>query len=131
MNLVLECLKKYVVWKGRAQRAEYWVFFLYLLIGSILLSVIDVATGTFDQASGQGLLSGLFSLAMFLPSLSAFVRRLHDTGRSGWWFWLLLVPLVGPIVLLVFLCQDSEAGRNDYGPSPKQAGRVTARAAVA
>ena len=81
--------------------------------------MIDMGVGTFDEETNQGLISGLFALFIFLPSIAVFVRRLHDTGRSGWWFWILLVPLVGLIVILVFLCTDSQEEVNQYGPSPK------------
>jgi uncharacterized membrane protein YhaH (DUF805 family) len=65
------------------------------------------------------LVGGLISLAFILPVLSATVRRLHDTGRSGWWYWIVLVPFVGWIVLLVFLVLEGEAGENKYGPDPQ------------
>lgn len=65
------------------------------------------------------MLSGLFSLALFIPSLAVAVRRLHDIGRSGWWLLIGLIPLVGAFVLLVFAVQDSQPGSNAYGPNPK------------
>jgi uncharacterized membrane protein YhaH (DUF805 family) len=63
--------------------------------------------------------SGLYSLAVLIPALAVAVRRLHDTGRSGWWLLIGLIPLVGPIVLLVFYLLDSDREPNAYGPSPK------------
>jgi uncharacterized membrane protein YhaH (DUF805 family) len=66
-------------------------------------------------------LSGVFSLALAVPSIAVATRRLHDTGRSGWWQLLALIPLVGLIVLIVFLAQDGKSGQNHYGPSPKGA----------
>ena len=115
-------ITKYVVWKGRATRSEYWYFILFTSLITLGLSMIDQATGTFDQETNQGLMSGLFSLFILLPSIAVFVRRLHDTGRSGWWFWILLVPLVGFIVILVFFCTDSQEEANQYGPNPKGLG---------
>ena len=113
MSWYLEVLKKYAVFGGRARRAEYWYFLLFNLIVVIVLSIIDAAAGT------NPLLSGIYTLAVLLPSIGVAIRRLHDTGRSGWWILIALVPLVGAIVLLVFYVQDSSAGVNEYGPNPK------------
>ena len=112
-------LKKYAVWKGRATRSEYWYFVLFTTLITVGLSMMDLAIGTYDTETGQGLISALFSLFILLPSLAVGVRRLHDTGRSGWWLWILLLPIIGIIVILVFYCLDSEAGSNQYGPNPK------------
>ena len=81
--------------------------------------MIDLITGSFSAKAGMGLLGGLLTLALLIPSIAVGVRRLHDTGRSGWWLLIALIPLVGAIVLLVFTVQDSEAGANSYGPNPK------------
>lgn len=119
MNWFLMALKKYAVFSGRAQRAEYWYFVLFYILILIGLSVIDMITGTYSEAAGVGLLSGLFGLGLFLPSLAVAVRRLHDTGRTGWWMLVVFVPLVGFIVLLVFTVLDGTSGDNAYGPNPK------------
>lgn len=119
MNWFLAVLKKYAVFSGRAQRAEYWYFVLFYLIIIMVLAFLDAMTGTFSEESGIGLLSGVFSLATLIPTLAVSVRRLHDTGRSGWWLLLSLIPLIGTIVLLVFFVQDSAAGDNAYGLNPK------------
>jgi len=119
MNWYLGVLKKYTVFSGRAQRAEYWYFVLFNMIVGVALSMIDQATGTLDPDSGVGLLGGLYSLAVLLPSLAVAVRRLHDTGRSGWWMFILLIPLIGVIALLIFFVQDSQDGSNEYGNNPK------------
>ncbi len=113
-------LRKYATFSGRAQRAEYWYFMLYYLLIYMALAVIDFLTGSFGSEAGIGLLTGIFSIGMILPSLAVGVRRLHDTSRSGWWMLIGLVPLVGGIVLLVFFVQDSHAGINEYGPNPKE-----------
>ncbi|WP_077338266.1 DUF805 domain-containing protein [Pseudocolwellia agarivorans] len=105
--------KKYADFKGRARRKEYWMFILFYLIIIIGLSIVDYTIGT-------GFLSSIFSLVMFVPSLSIAARRLHDTGRTGWWQLIYLVPLVGLIVMLIFLTQDSHDA-NDYGQNPKTA----------
>jgi uncharacterized membrane protein YhaH (DUF805 family) len=119
MNWYLTVLKKYAVFGGRARRREYWFFVLFSVIISIVLGIIDGLTGSFSPTVGLGLLSGIYSLAVLIPSLAVGVRRLHDTGKSGWLLLLALIPLVGAIVLLVFVCQDSNPGQNQYGPNPK------------
>jgi uncharacterized membrane protein YhaH (DUF805 family) len=106
-------LKNYVGFQGRARRKEYWMFVLFSAIISIVLSIIDAI------ANLSSVLSGIYSLAVFLPSLAVSVRRLHDTGRSGWWILIGLIPLIGAIILLVFTCQDSQEKENKYGPNPK------------
>lgn len=121
MDWYLGVLKQYAVFKGRARRKEYWFFILFNLIASLLLTVVDVMTGSLDAELGMGLLSGLYALAVLIPSLAVTVRRLHDTGRTGWWLLIGLVPLIGAIVLLVFMLLDSQPADNDYGANPKGA----------
>ena len=76
--------------------------------------------GTNPMAGESGVLSNLYSLAVFLPSLGVLVRRLHDVGKSGWFFLIVLIPLIGAIWLLVLLFKDSEQGENKWGPNPKE-----------
>jgi uncharacterized membrane protein YhaH (DUF805 family) len=119
MNWYLGVLKKYAIFGGRARRKEYWYFFLFSLLISIVLSIIDSATGSFDPETGLGLLSGIYSLAVLIPTLAVSVRRLHDTNRSGWWLLIGLIPLIGFIVLIVFFVFDSSPTENRYGSNPK------------
>jgi len=119
MSWYLLALKKYAVFSGRSQRSEYWYFVLFYLLIFIALCVVDWLVGTFSPSAEIGLLSGVFSLAMVIPSIAVAARRLHDTDRSGWWQLLSLIPLIGVIVLIVFLAQDSKLGDNKYGPNPK------------
>jgi uncharacterized membrane protein YhaH (DUF805 family) len=114
MNWYLEVLQKYTVFTGRAHREEYWMFVLFNMIIAFALNFIE------GLAGGPGLLASIYSLAVLLPSIAVGIRRLHDTGRSGWWLLIALVPLVGTIVLIVFMVQDSKPGDNLYGPNPKQ-----------
>jgi uncharacterized membrane protein YhaH (DUF805 family) len=123
MNWYLAALKKYVDFSGRARRKEYWFFVLFNIIISIVLTICDVVIGTYNGASGIGILSGIYALAVLLPGIAVTIRRLHDTGRSGWWILIILVPFVGWIVLLIFMLLDSHPATNAYGPSPK-AGEV-------
>ncbi|MFC8586208.1 DUF805 domain-containing protein [Streptomyces sp. NPDC057217] len=114
MNWYLDVLKKYAVFSGRARRKEFWMFQLFNIIAVIILSILD-------SILGIQVLSLVYTLAVFLPSLGVSVRRLHDTGRSGWWILIALVPLVGGIILLVFNCLEGEQQQNAYGPNPKLA----------
>lgn len=114
MHWYLEVLKKYAVFSGRARRREYWMFFLVNFIVGLVLAVIG-------RVLDLEILQYLYSLAVLLPGLGVAVRRLHDTGRSGWWLLIALVPLIGAIVLLVFLVSDSQPDTNQYGPNPKTA----------
>lgn len=116
---VRTCLSKYADFSGRGRRSEYWYFFLFNVLVSLVASVVDNVLGT-DLGTGSGLVGGLASLALLLPSLAAGVRRLHDTSRSGWWLLIGLIPFLGWIVLIVFFIQDSH-GDNEHGPSPKAA----------
>lgn len=119
INWYLEALKKYTVFGGRARRKEYWYFILFSIFISIVLTIIDVVTGTFSPKVGMGLLNGIYSLAVLIPGIAVSIRRLHDTNRSGWWSLIALIPFIGAIVLLVFMVQDSQQGENQYGPNPK------------
>ena len=119
MNWYLEVLKKYAVFDGRARRKEYWMFILVNIIITAVLALIDSLIGTVIRQAGFGLLQGLYSLAVLIPTLAVTVRRLHDTGRTGWWILIGLIPVIGGIVLLIFMLLDSEPGENQYGPNPK------------
>ena len=120
MKWFLEALtKKYATFEGRARRSEYWYFVLFYFLAIVVLAIVDVTVGTYNEEVGVGLLSGLFGLATIVPSLAVTVRRLHDTDRSGWWVLLELVPFIGWLVVLVFTVLDSQPGANRFGPNPK------------
>ncbi|MDM7914552.1 MAG: DUF805 domain-containing protein [Candidatus Eisenbacteria bacterium] len=120
MNWYLGVLRKYAVFSGRARRKEYWYFALFNAIVCLVLMLIDRLTHTYSSTFSMGLLSGIYSLAVLIPSLAVAVRRLHDTGRTGWWLLLALVPFLGGLVILVFTVQDSRPGSNQYGANPKE-----------
>lgn len=103
----------------RARRREYWMFELVNVIVSIVLMLADGAIGAFSSDAGLGLLSGLYMIAVLVPSLAVSVRRLHDIGRSGWSLLLLLIPIAGPIAVLVFMLKEGTPGPNQYGEDPK------------
>lgn len=113
MEWFLKAFKNYAGFQGRARRKEYWMFFLFSTIFSIVVAILDSIVNL------NSVLAGLYSLAILLPSLAVGARRLHDTGKSGWWLLISLIPLIGSIILIVFLCQDSEEYDNKYGANPK------------
>lgn len=115
MQWYIDALKNYVVFTGRSRRKAYWMFVLVNIIIAIILAVIGGVIGD------NGLLGGLYNLAVLLPSIAIGIRRLHDTDRVGWWLLLALIPLVGVIILIVFYAQDSTPGPNRFGPNPKGA----------
>jgi len=163
LTAVKTCFRKYFVFSGRARRSEYWWFFLFNFLVGIVLSIVDAvifnSSGPVTSvgfSTGEGPISGLYNLAVFIPGLSVSWRRLHDIERSGWWIgglflfipvMMLLIfglsgvgagPLAGiltflsvlafivyTIVILVFLCTDSQKRDNKYGPSPKYGSEVS------
>ncbi|MFA5185060.1 MAG: DUF805 domain-containing protein [Patescibacteria group bacterium] len=126
MNYYLEVLKKYAVFTGRATRAEYWYFFLFNILASIAIGiVVAVIKSASNDVLNLSLLGNLYSLAVLCPGLAVGIRRLHDTNRSGWWILIGLIPLIGTIILIVFLATDSQPGSNQYGPNPKGAKGAT------
>jgi uncharacterized membrane protein YhaH (DUF805 family) len=120
MNWYLEVLKKYAVFNGRARRKEYWLFFLFNIIISIVLGIIDGIVGTSGAVGSLGLLGCIYTLAVLIPGIAVAVRRLHDTSRSGWWILIGLIPIIGAIVLIVFMVQDGKPGENQFGKNPKE-----------
>lgn len=111
MEYFIGALKKYADFTGRARRKEYWMFFLFIVIFSVVVGIVDGMLGI-------SVLSLIYGLALLIPSLSIGARRLHDTGRTGWWQLISLIPVIGSIVLIVFYVQDSHDD-NDYGANPK------------
>ncbi|MEO2279481.1 DUF805 domain-containing protein [Pseudoalteromonas pernae] len=121
MEYFTDALKRYADFTGRTRRKGYWMFILFYLIFAIVATVIDMVLGTMFVGT-------VYSLALLIPSLAIGARRLHDTGRSGWWQLLYFLPLIGFIVLIIFFVQDSQDGDNDHGPNPKELGGEAAAA---
>lgn len=117
-DAVRSCFSKYVTFSGRAPRSEFWFFVLFTVIGSIILGVIDTILFPPISYTDTQPLSSIFGLLIFLPQLSATVRRLHDLDRSGWWWWLWLIPLIGWIILIVWYATKGTSGPNRFGPDP-------------
>jgi uncharacterized membrane protein YhaH (DUF805 family) len=110
--------------KGRARRSEYWFIQLFLVATNLAAAAIDFAlmdgdVERFIANGGGGIVGLIWILATIVPALAVLIRRLHDTGRSGWWALIGLIPVVGAIVLLVFTVEDSTQGDNSFGASPK------------
>lgn len=114
MNYYLAVIKKYAEFNGRAQRAEYWYFVLFNFLISLGLGIVSSIIG-----NDSNILGSLYGLAMLIPGIAVGVRRLHDTGRSGWMLLISLIPLIGWIWIIVLLATDSTPGENQYGPNPK------------
>ena len=119
MSWYVDALKKYAVFNGRSRRREYWVFSLCNLMVFVVFVVIQGLRLGMAAELAMAVIETLFFLAVLIPALAVAVRRLHDTGRSGWWLLIGFVPIVGLVVLIVFLVLDSQTGENRYGPNPK------------
>ena len=113
-DAIRSVFSQYVGFTGRARRSEFWYWTLFQIIVGIVASILDRAV--FDRNNAA--FSVLVGLGLLLPSLAVAVRRLHDSGRTGWWLLIGLIPVIGTIILIVFYVQDSQ-GDNKYGPSPK------------
>lgn len=119
MDWMLLPLRRYAEFSGRSRPKEYWMFALFVFLVSIVLSVVEAVVGLGGSIGGStGPLTLLFSLAILVPGLAVGVRRLHDTDRSAWWLLIALVPIVGAIVLLVFMILSGTNGANKFGPDP-------------
>jgi len=117
--------KRYRDFRGRSRRSEYWFIQLFLVVTNIAVAIIDLALMGWDVdrfiANGGGGIVGLvWILLTIVPAVAVLVRRLHDTGKSGWWALVGFLPLVGAVVLLVFTVTDSSPGENKFGLSPKE-----------
>lgn len=118
--------ENYANFNGRARRSEFWYYVLANIIISILIAIIEnmlglgnySSSGASFQYSG-GIISNLYSLAVLIPGLAVGVRRLHDTGKSGWNLLFVLIPFVGGIILIVFFATEGESGPNKFGKDPK------------
>lgn len=113
MSWYLNTLKKYTVFDGRARRKEFWMFALFNFIITFIIAFIESFLDT-------QIISIIYTLAILLPSIAVSVRRLHDIGKSGYWYFIGFIPIIGSIWILVLMCKDSQTGENIYGPNPKE-----------
>ena len=114
MKWYLKALSQYADFNGRARRSEYWMFTVFNMIFAFVALFVDSMIGT------ARVLYSIYVIAMFIPGLAVSVRRLHDVGKSGWMSLIALIPLIGPLWLLVLFFTDSNPGENKYGPNPKE-----------
>ncbi|MEO1046038.1 MAG: DUF805 domain-containing protein [Pseudomonadota bacterium] len=137
MEWMIMPLKRYADFQGRSRRKEYWMFFLLIMIAAIIVAIIEnalglgIGTSTYESDGYNanysanydgGPLLWLFVLGIMIPSLAVQVRRFHDQDKSGWFVLLGFIPLVGGIIILVFMCLEGTRGPNRFGPDPKGAG---------
>ena len=129
MKWYIKVLNNYANFNGRARRSEFWFFVLFNIIISIVALILDNVIGTtislHDNAYGAipmpyGYIYILYVLAVFIPGLAVTVRRLHDVGKSGWMYFIVLIPIIGAIWLLVLFFADSQVGSNKWGENPKE-----------
>lgn len=118
MDWYLKALKNYVGFDGRARRKEYWMFMLFSILISIALAIVDNILGL-TWGAGNGVLGTVYALAIVIPSLALGARRLHDIDKSGWWQLIVLIPLLGLIVLIVWAATEGNRGDNRFGADPK------------
>ena len=123
-DAVHNCFSKYARFEGRARRAEYWYWVLFNAIISVIILLLEAATGggmsvSLPNGLSLSVLSLIVSAVFIIPTVTVTWRRLHDIGKSGAWYLLVLIPLVGAVILLVLLCKPGETGSNAYGPDPK------------
>ena len=116
MQWYLMVLRRYAQFDGRAHRPEFWWFTLWSFIVSLALSVAELALDVGNEWAGP--LTGVYALLVLVPTLAVGARRLHDIGRTGWWQLLLLIPLVGAIILIVWWARDGQPEPNEWGPRP-------------
>ncbi|MEK6636895.1 MAG: DUF805 domain-containing protein [Pseudomonadota bacterium] len=115
-------LRRYADFSGRSRRMEYWMFVIFNIMVSFAASIIDMVAGTATAIGGvTGVFSALVFLALLIPGIAVTVRRLHDQDKSGWWFLIIFIPLLGAIVLLVFMFLEGTKGDNRFGSDPKEA----------
>ena len=122
MEWFIKCIKQYADFKGRARRKEYWMFFLIYLALGFLVTFAAIPIDVILETEGIIYITVmcLFVLAFIVPIYAVTVRRLHDTGRSGWWILINFIPYIGGIWLFVLTCLDSEPGTNKWGENPKE-----------
>ena len=132
MEWMIMPLKRYADFQGRSRRKEYWMFFLLMMICYAVILIVGGtiagfgSTTTNDPNAIAGMFAGpvfilfaLFALAVLIPSIAVQVRRFHDQDKSGWFVLLGLIPYIGGIVLIVFMCLEGTKGPNKFGPDPK------------
>ncbi|MFJ3876545.1 DUF805 domain-containing protein [Streptomyces sp. NPDC090077] len=114
VHYYVDVIKRYADFSGRARRQEYWMFVLCSIPIMAVAIALDFVLGSYP------VIFYIYNLGVFLPTLGLSIRRLHDTGRSGWWYLIGFIPFVGWIAIIVLMAIEGDAGPNEYGASPKQ-----------
>ena len=121
MNWYLKVLKQYADFNGRARRTEYWMFILFNAIFAIIATILDNVLGlNFSSEIRYGFFYLIYVLATVIPGIAVAVRRLHDVDKSGWFYFIVFIPIIGAIWLLILFCTEGTPGRNQYGVNPKE-----------
>ena len=118
MEWYLKVINSYFDFSGRSRRMEYWIFVLINSLISLTCMLLDNLVGS-TWPIGYGPIYIGYGLAVLIPGIAVTIRRLHDTGKSGWYYFLILIPIIGPIWLLVLFLKEGDIGDNKYGPNPK------------
>lgn len=120
MNWYLKVLKQYADFKGRARRKEYWMFFMFNIIFATVCIILDNRLGITFEGTIYGPLYRLYVIAVLIPGLAVIVRRFHDVGKSGWFFFIGLIPIIGTFWVLFVLIRKGQVGANKWGENPKE-----------
>ena len=128
MTWYLKVFKQYFDFRGRARRKEYWMFTLINTLILLALMFIEFVVLGANPETGEGIIFyPLYTLITFIPGLAVSIRRLHDTGKRGWYLFTMFVPLIGVFILIYYLAQDSERDSNRWGANPKKPVRQMVR----
>lgn len=119
MHYFTQALEQYATFSGRTSRKDFWMFMLMNILFALLAGFIGGLLAGLTHLGFFNYLSSLYALCVLVPGLAITVRRLHDTGRSGWWYFISFIPLIGFIWILVYMVLDSTPGTNSYGVNPK------------
>jgi uncharacterized membrane protein YhaH (DUF805 family) len=121
MKWYLKVLKQYADFNGRARRTEFWMFILFNMLFAFGAMVLDNLLGLkFNEQIPYGYIYLLYGLAVFIPGIAVAVRRLHDVGKSGWFYFIVFIPIIGAIWLIILFATDGTPGSNEYGINPKE-----------
>lgn len=118
--MMFDPLRRFLDFEGRSTRKEFWLFYLFFIVSYIVLSIIDILLDLYSDEAEIGFISGVYTLIMFIPLLSVQIRRLHDIDRTGFWILISIIPIIGAIVLLIFMCLKGSEGENRFGPENGQ-----------
>ena len=120
MDHFIKCMtKKFAVFSGRASKTEYWMFFLFMMISYAIAILIDYGTGTWDHQENIGLVSAILVFVFLVPYIAVTARRFHDINKSGWFQLIFIIPAIGVIAWLIWMCSDGTKGKNRFGKAVK------------